>query len=135
MAQPPLKPVTLAGGRESPLWQALKKHGADLYLCGETPAVACTQADGMLQVAHGGQFSRGPKVNYLVATVYPDRIDLEVKEIAVSQEGGNNQPNAKIQIADAAKAKGFTTIGTASLHRDRAGLTVSNATGCFERKQ
>ena len=89
----------------------------------------------MLQVAHGGQFNRGPKVNYLVAAVYPDRIDLEVKEIAVAHEGEDNQSSAKIQIADAAKAKGFTTIGAASLHRDRTGLTVSNATGCFERKQ
>ena len=127
--------VTLTGGRESPLWQALKKHGADLYLCGEAGTVACTQADGVLQVAHGGQFSRGPKVNYVTGTVYPDRIDLEVKEIGLSQEGGDSQPSAKIQIADAAKAKGFTTIGTASLHRDRTGLTLSNATGCFERKQ
>ncbi|MHC4569280.1 MAG: ThuA domain-containing protein, partial [Planctomycetota bacterium] len=27
--------LMLEGGRESPLWQAMKKHGVDLYLCGE----------------------------------------------------------------------------------------------------
>ena len=136
--------VMLTGGRESPLWQTLKKREADLYLCAEARAVACMQADGVLQIAHGGS-CRGrdardtgdglATVSYLVGTVYPDRIDLEVKEIAVMQKGGDTQTSAKIQIADAARAKRFTAIGTASLHRGRTGLTVSNATGCFERNQ
>jgi len=151
----------LAGGRESPLWQTLKKHAVDLYLCGETEAVACTQADGILQIAHGGSWRGRPAlasslgerrqdagetqgqdglatVNYLVATVYPDRIDLEVKEIAIASAGGQpqasgNRPAEKIRIADEARQKGFTTAGAAVLRRDRTGWAISNATGCFAK--
>ena len=122
--------VTLAGGRESPLWQALKKHGADLYLCGEARTLTCTQADGILQIAHGGQFSRGP-VNYLVATVYPDRIDLEVKEITLANEGGSS--SEKVRISEEVRRRGFTTAGTAVLHRDQTGLALSRPTGSFEK--
>jgi type 1 glutamine amidotransferase len=130
--------LTLAGGRESPAWQAFKKRATDLYLCGETQAVACTQADGILQVAHGGLWN-GPDgraaVSYLVATVYPGRIDLELKQIAIVKEGsppaqvGDSGPSEKIRIADNVEQKGFTTVGTAVLHRDQTGWVLSNATG------
>ncbi len=131
--------LMLAGGRQSPLWQALTKHGADLYLCGETRALACTQADGILQVAHGSEFGRDANVNYLVAMVYPDRIDLELKQIAILKEGGlpsqagGSGPSEKIRIADDVKQKGFATVGTAVLHRDRTGLVLSSATGVLEK--
>ena len=129
--------LMLAGGRQSPLWQTLKKHAIDLYLCGEAQAVTSMQADGILQIAHGGLLGHSSKVNYLLATVYPGRIDLEVKEIAVVNEGGrlppggDNGPSERIRIADDVRAKGFTTAGAAALHRDQTDLTMSNATGCF----
>jgi len=134
--------LLLAGGRESPLWQALKKRGTDLYLCGETQAAACRQADGVLQIAHGGQWcgpGRSAAVNYLVATVYPGRIDLELKQIAILKEdgtpaqAGGSSPGEKIRIADDVKQKGFTTVGTAVLRRDQAGPVLSNATGVLEK--
>ncbi len=131
--------VMLAGGRKSPLWQALTKHGAGLYLCGATSALVCIQADGVLQVAHGSAFGRDANVNYLIATVYPDRIDLELKQIAVMVEGGpsapagGSGPSAKIRIADDVKQKGFSTIGAAVLRRDQTGLVLSNATGVLEK--
>ena len=134
--------LMLAGGRDSPLWQAFKKRATDLYLCGETQAVACRQADGILQVAHGGLW-HGPNglatVSYLVATVYPCRIDLEIKQIAILKEGapptqaGVSSPSEEIRIADDIKQKGFTTLGTAVLRRDQAGLVLSNATGVLEK--
>jgi hypothetical protein len=122
----------LTGSRQSPLWQTLQKHSVDLYLCGGTKAIGCAQADGILQIAHGGLAT----MNYAVAAVYPDRIDLELKEIALTREDGPTPPTGpseKIRIAEDAKSKGFTTVGTASLHRDRTGSIVSNATGCFAR--
>jgi hypothetical protein len=158
VGQAPPYSLTLAGGKDSPLWQTLKKHGADLYLCGEVPAVACTQSDGILQVAHGacgmgfqpmnhrqdadatgthGQDARAT-VNYLVATVYPDRIDLELKEIEVTNEGGRlwqmggARPAKTVRITEEARQKGFATIGTATLSTGEASPVLTNATGCFE---
>jgi type 1 glutamine amidotransferase len=131
--------LMLDGGRESPLWQTLKKHRADLYLCGEVHAITCTQADGVLQIAHGGLFGYNPKVNYLVATVHPDRIDLELKEIAILNEGGklpqtgDNRPREIVRIPDEARQKGFITIGTATLCSRPEGATLTNTTGCFDR--
>lgn len=116
--------VTVAGERQSPLWQTLKKHGAELYLCGRSGTPACVKADNTLQIAHGGLPGRDAALNYLVGTVYPDRIDLELKTIAISNSG------QETRIAD--EAKGFTTAGTVTLYRSQTGLGASNATGCFE---
>jgi type 1 glutamine amidotransferase len=154
--------LMLAGGRESLLWQTLKKHGVDLYLCGEVHAITCTQADGVLQIAHGGSWRGRPAlalssgqrrqdagatqgqdglatINYLVATVYQDRIDLELKEIAIVNEGGRlwqvgtNRPHETVRIPDEAKQQGFTTVGTATLSDGEAGAALTNTTGCFTR--
>ncbi len=131
--------LSLDGGRDSPLWQTLKKHRADLYLCGEVHTISCAQADGILQVTHGGLFGAAPKVSYLVATVYPDRIDLELKEIAILNEGdslwqiGGVRPCKTVRIAEEAKQKGFLVVGTATLRHGDEGTALSNLAGCFER--
>jgi len=122
--------LVLAGGRDSALWQALKKRRVDLYLCAGSGSAACTQADGIVQIAHGGKLGRSPGINYLVATVYPDRIDLELKEVAVVGES-TRPPQAGVRLADEVRAKGFDVIGTAVLHRGAAGAVLSTATGCF----
>lgn len=130
--------LSLDGGKDSPLWQSLKKHGADLYLCGEVHAISCTQADGILQVAHGSLFGAAPKVNYLVATVHPDRIDLELKEIEITNEGsrlwqmGDERPCKRVRIADDVKQKGFVTVGTATLVCGHAGAKYTNLMGYFD---
>ena len=110
--------LMLQGGAESPLWQTLKAHQVDLYLCGEVHAITCTPADGVLQIAHGGLFGYNPHVNYLVATVWPDRIELELKEISIVNEGrrlwqmGTNRPHEKVSITNEVKKRGFTTVKT-----------------------
>jgi type 1 glutamine amidotransferase len=130
--------LMLEGGQESPLWQTLKKHKVDLYLCGEVHAITCTQADGVLQIAHGGLFGYNAKVNYLVATVRGTKIDLELKELAIVNEGerlwqvGNNRPHERVSIADEVKEKGFVTVGTATLETAGSQRVLTNATGCFE---
>ncbi len=129
--------LMLEGGRESPLWQAMKKLGVDLYLCGEVHAITCTQADDVLQIAHGGLFGYNPKVNYLVATVTGDKINLELKEIEIVNSGdklwqvGNNRPHEKVTITDEVKQKGFTTVGTATIDKSTPAKTLTNPTGCF----
>ncbi|UCD00084.1 MAG: ThuA domain-containing protein [Phycisphaerales bacterium] len=130
--------LMLEGGRESPLWQVLSKHKVDLYLCGEVHAITCTQADGVLQTAHGGLFGYNAKVNYLVATVRGDKIGLELKELAIVNEGdrlwqeGNNRPHERVSIADEVREQGFVTVGTATLDAASGSPTLINATGCFE---
>jgi len=130
--------LMLEGDRQSLLWRALKKYGVDLYLCGEVHAITCTQADDVLQIAHGGLFGYNPKVNYLVATVFADRIELTLKELEIVNEGerlwqvGNNRPHEKVSIAADIKQKGFVTVGTAVLHTEDGNRTLTQATGCFE---
>ena len=132
--------LMLEGNRESPLWQTLKKHDVDMYLCGEVHAITCTQADDVLQIAHGGLFGYNPKVNYLVATVFTDRIELTLKELEIINEGerlwqvGNNRPHETISIADDIKEKGFVTVGTAVLHIGDGNRTITQATGHFKRE-
>jgi len=117
--------LTLAGGTESPLWQTLKKHRADLYLCGEVHAIQCAQADGILQIAHGASIGHDPKLNYLVATVSAGGIELEMKEIAVTNEGG------RATITDDVRKQGFVTVGKAKLGAGASGSVMKDATGCF----
>jgi len=130
--------LILEGGEESPLWQALKKRGVSLYLCGEVHAITCRQAGGVLQIAHGGLFGYNLKVNYLVATVFADRIELQLKELSIVNEGerlwqeGNNRPYERVSIVDDVKQKGFVTVGTATLKTESGSRVLTDATGCFK---
>jgi hypothetical protein len=117
--------LRLEGGRESELWQAMARGGVDLYLCGEVHAITCTSADGIEQIAHGSLFGYVDSVNYLVATVWPERMRLELKRLPIVSEGprmyqeGRNRPHEVVRIpADAAK-RGFQSVGTMVL--DKAG--------------
>jgi len=129
--------LMLEGGAESPLWQAMKKLGVDLYLCGEVHAITCSRTDDVLQIAHGGLFGYNPKINYLLGTVTGDRIMLELKEIEIVNSGdkleqvGNNRPQETVTIADEVKQKGFTTVGTATLDKSGGVKTLTDPTGCF----
>jgi hypothetical protein len=129
--------LMLAGGAESPLWQAMKKLGVDLYLCGEVHAITCTQADDVLQIAHGGLFGYNSKVNYLLGTVSGDQIKLELKEIEIVNSGeklvqvGNNRPQESVTITDEVKEKGFITVGTATIDKTGAEKSLTNPTGAF----
>lgn len=109
--------LMLEKGRESPLWQTMKKYGVDIYLCGKTDAITCTQKDDILQIAHGSLFGYNPKVNYLIATVSPNKIDLELKEIDIVNKGeklrqsGNNQLYETVLITDEIKRRGYISVG------------------------
>ena len=130
--------LMLEGGAESPLWQALKKHGVSLYLCGEVHAITCAQADGVLQIAHGGLFGYNPKVNYLLATVFADRIELQLKELNIVNEGerlwqeGNNRPFERVSISDEARQRGFVVVGAATLKTEGGSRVLIDTTGCFK---
>jgi len=129
--------LMLQGGRQSPFWQTMTRHGVDLYLCGEVHAITCTKADNVLQIAHGGLFGYNPRVNYLVGTVSEDKIELELKEIEIVNQGdklwqeGTNRPYETVLITEDVKQKGFVTVGTATLDKTDANEPLTNATGYF----
>lgn len=109
--------LLLEKGRESPLWQTMKKYSVDIYLCGETHAISCTREDDILQIAHGSLFGYSPKVNYLVATVSPNKIELELKEIDIVNKGkklrqaGDIRLYEKVLITDDIKRRGYVSVG------------------------
>lgn len=115
---------TVVDSIRSPLWQVLKKHRVDLYLCSAWDVVQCTQTDGIVQVLNSASVGHGPVVNYLVSTVSSKGIELEVKQIGVVSDGGGRPV-----ITDDARKQGFVTIGKATL--DKAAIT--EATGCFAK--
>ena len=130
--------LMLQGGRESPFWKSMAKHGVDLYLCGEVHAITCTKADNILQIAHGGLFGYNPKVNYLVGTVSADKIELELKEIEIVNQGnklwqeGTNRPHETVLITEQVKQQGFVTVGTATIDKADINKPITNATGVFD---
>jgi len=133
--------LVLDGGRRSPLWQTMKRHGVDLYLCGEVHAITCTERDGVLQIAHGGLFGYNPEVSYLVATVSPQRIDLELKAIGIVNSGeklwqvGTNRPQERVTIAPEVKKQGFQSFGTAVIDKTGGAKKLVGRTGLFDESR
>jgi len=132
--------LMLAGGQESPLWQTMKRHHVDLYLCGEVHAITCIERDGIQQIAHGGLFGYNTRVNYLVGTVYPDRIQLELKEIDIQIGGerlwqvGTNRPLERVEITDNMRQRGFVTVGTLTIDKGGEKKMFYDASGYFAAK-
>jgi len=132
--------LMLKGGRESDFWQTMKRHGVDLYLCGEVHAITCIERDGIMQIAHGGLIGYNTRTNYLVAKVSPDRIELELKEIDMVPSGeklwqpGTNRPLEKVTITDAIRRRGFVPVGRVTLEKDGSGKRFVGAKGYFDPK-
>jgi len=127
-------------GRESRFWQTMRRHNVDLYLAGEVHAITCTERDGVLQIAHGGLVGYNTRTNYLVVKVYPDRLELTIKEIDMIPSGkelwqpGNNRPLERVDIPPEIKQRGFIAVGTAIINKADAPKTLENRRGCFLKK-
>jgi hypothetical protein len=134
--------MLLEKGRDSDLWKTLVKHRVDVYLCGEVHAVTCTQRDGVQQVAHGGLIGRTSKPNYMLMTFYPDRIELDLKEIDLVngtgkplwQKNKGRGPYNTITITTERKKKGFVSIGTATIRKTTGRKTFDAITGYFDER-
>ncbi len=128
----------IEGGRDSAVWKTMAKGGVDLYLCGEVHAITCTNADGIEQIVHGSLFGYVNTVNYLVATVWPDRMRLELKRLPIVCEGakmyqeGQNRPREIVRIAPEARAKGFQSVGTMVLDKTGGAKRFLDRTGEFD---
>jgi hypothetical protein len=132
--------LMLKDGRHSSLWQTLKKHNVDLYLCGEVHAITAIERDGILQIAHGGLIGYNTRTNYLVAKVSPRRIVLELKEIDMEPSGpklwqpGTNRPLEQVTISAAVRKRGFLPVGCVVLEKNDRGKQFIGATGYFQRR-
>lgn len=69
--------LLLAGGESSAFWQMLRHYDVDLYLAGEFHAVSMYD-DSVTQLVHGSLTWTG-RQEYVLGSVYPDRIVLVVK--------------------------------------------------------
>jgi len=129
--------LMVAGGKQSLLWQALKDHKVDIYLCGEVHSITCTQRDGVQQIAHGGLIGYNTRTNYLVVDVYPDRLELTLKEIDMVPSGnklwqpGWNRPLETVTIKPEMKRRGFIPVGTLTINTSTEPKTLNNAQGYF----
>jgi hypothetical protein len=129
--------LMVTGGRESEFWQAMSRRKVALYLCGEVHAITCTQRDGVQQIAHGGLIGYNTRTNYLVVDVYPDRLDLTLKEIDMLPSGeklwqpGNNRPLERVEISPEIRQRGFLPVGKLTVDTQSNPRRFRNAQGYF----
>ncbi len=126
-------------GRESAFWQVMKDNQVDLYLCGEVHAITCTGKDSIMQVAHGGLIGYNTRTNYLVAKVYVDKIECELKEIEMRPQGEHlwqtkrNRPLEEVIITPENRNRGFYTVGKFTIDKSD-GKRWQNRQGYFEER-
>jgi hypothetical protein len=65
----------------------MAEYGVDLYLSGEVHDTTMRQADGVTQISTGGLLYRGD-ATYLVARVFDDRIELDVRALEGKRTSG-----------------------------------------------
>lgn len=103
---------------KSRFWQSLINSCARVYLAGEVHDWDLKMEDGLMQITHGGLLGYAPDHNYLVADVYPDRIDFTIKEAELAYpqgtsnklwQTGNNRPAAYYEVGD------YETVQTLTL--------------------
>jgi hypothetical protein len=125
--------LQLEGGADSPFWQTLKRHGVDLYLCGEVHDIT-TVTDGPVQVSHGA-LAGWAEANFLRGRVYADRIELDLQEFdgtvgkvrRMWQTTGKGRPHATVSFSPGTTTVGSMTIDKRSgfpLYTDRTGLMI-----------
>ena len=113
--------LMITGGRDSEFWHTLADRGIGLYLCGEVHAITCTARDGVQQIAHGGLIGYNTRTNYVVVDVFPNRVELTIKEIDLVPSGeklwqpGTNRPLERVDIRPESKPRGFIPVGTETI--------------------
>lgn len=135
--------LMLEGRDESPFWKSMVANKVAVYLCGEVHCVNCVEKNGLMQVAHGSLLGFVPSVNYLVATVSPGTIHLEIKELPIRNTGGflpqagwdKWLPTEKVGISAAGRRRGFVSKGEMLIDKTKEGPPVITRTGCFVQGQ
>jgi len=130
--------LMLEGGRDSDFWKTMKRHGVDLYFCGEHHAITAKETDGIWQVVHGASWGRVPTVNYLVGTVTPMTMHLELKQVPLELDGGHmwnihkgRGPREIVRISKQTRTKGPRTVGTLVIDKTGGATQYRKRTGAF----
>lgn len=133
--------LMLEGGKTSEFWQVMKEAGVDLYLCGEYHAVTVSESDGIWQIVHGSSWGR-EVVNtqdYLVCTVLPDSLHLEMKSFPMQAKGDHmwnlhkaRGPREIVEIPKQVREEGPKTIGTLTIQKSKSGKHYLSRTGVFQ---
>jgi Calcineurin-like phosphoesterase len=108
--------MTIEELTDSSFWKTLEDYRVDLYLCGEVHDVTASDRRGVVQIAHGANVGRAPKLNYLVGRVFEDRIELEIKQVDQIRNQrapqfwqlSNRRPAGEVVLGES----GFVTTGT-----------------------
>ncbi len=125
------------GGGGSAQWNALVRGGAALYLAGEYHDFSAARKDGVTQVVSGALPGVTDEVTYLVVTVHPDRLELDLKSIATTvtvtgpPPGPSELPPVRLSLDADTRRDGPRTLATMSI--DRSG-TPSGRGGLFSRR-
>ncbi len=115
------------GGTNSQLWKVFKRFGVDLYLTGEVHDTTAAQADGIVQISHGGIFHYS-LTTALVLDFYGDRLYVTLRDYDV-QHGEDPagrrlwETRRKGLPFELSVGEQVATIGTATI-LDEPGRTV-----------
>ena len=71
-------------GTSSRLWKVFKRFGVDLYLTGEVHDTTAREADGIVQISHGGIFHVG-LTTALLLDFYDDRLYVTLRDYHVER--------------------------------------------------
>lgn len=129
--------LTLLGGETSGVWKLMKRHKVDVYLCGEVHDITCKEDGGIEHIAHGALFGYNDKVNYLVMTIAPERIDLELKRLDIVLDGqklwqtGTNRPQETVRVTPEARKQGFQSVGAMTIDKATETKRLIDKTGLF----
>ncbi len=100
--------------------------------------------DGIHQIVHGSQSSSVKEFNYLIVTVYSDKIELELKKIKTVLKGKKDYRydqyrtdpyrKRKVSITKRNKKEGFITVGKMSIEKQNNSKTFSYQEGYFKER-
>ncbi len=121
---------------ESLFWRTLEDHAVDLYLCGEVHDVTASERGGVVQIAHGANVGRAPKLNYLIGRVYLDSIELEIKQVDQIKNRKSGQfwqlshrrPSANVALGES----GFVSTGTLTVSTKKIPHQIMSRTGMLD---
>ncbi len=132
----------LPGGASSGLWQALVGGDADMYLAGEVHDISMQEQGNLLQMVAGSQPSNVSEFNYLLVTVYDDRLELELKLLETTLDGPrdfNNDPyevdpylERQVKLTQAQRDAGFQSVGTMTIDKSTGERQFISKTGYFD---
>lgn len=133
--QQPGRELSLERGAESDIWRVLAEHAVDLYLCGHRHTTRICRKDDVHQIIHGSAPAKQSSFSYLLVTVFPDRLELEVKRIgtvlAGDKGGAYKYANRIVRITEKARARGFRSVGRMTIRKHVGGKSFEYHDGVF----